>query len=58
MRSKEEIEREIERLNPEASKFDTPDETGITDLACGAHDALRWALGLAENTISDYLELD
>jgi hypothetical protein len=55
MRSHTEIEAEIEVLKPIASDYDTDKESNDTCIATGAHDALRWALGLAENSISEIL---
>ncbi len=56
MRSIAEIEAEIAALESAAKDYDTERQSNDTCLAAGAHDALRWALGLAENSISEYLE--
>ena len=53
VRTRVEIEAEIKRLEPIAKDYDTERQSNDTCLAAGAHDALRWALGLAENSISD-----
>lgn len=53
MKTREQIESEIASLNPMAKDYDRPEETHDTILAAGAHDALRWALGLAESSISE-----
>ena len=58
MKTQAEIEREIERLTLEAKNYDTEKQSNDTCLAAGAHDALRWALGLAEDSIADALELE
>ena len=54
-RSREEINEEVKQLHPIAKDYDTELQSNDTCLACGAHDALRWALGLAEGSISEYL---
>jgi len=56
MRSAVEIKDEIDALAPIAAAFDTKLETNYTIIATGAHDALRWALGLAEESISEILK--
>lgn len=56
MRSREEVEIEIKKLKRFARAFDTEEQTDNTILAVGAHDALRWALELANESISDNLE--
>lgn len=55
IRSEEEILREIKALQSMAKAFDTDRQSDNTCLAAGAHDALRWALGLAESPVSEYL---
>lgn len=55
MRMRLEIEAEIEALKPLANGYDTDTESRDTILAAGAHDALRWALGLAEDSIFESL---
>lgn len=55
MRTTQEIMHEIEILKPEASKYDTVAQSNDTCLACGAHDALRWALGLSRVSVSEHL---
>lgn len=55
MRTRAEISAEVEALIPEAAKYDTAEQTNVTILAAGAHDALRWALGLADVPISQNL---
>jgi hypothetical protein len=52
-RSDAEIVLEIAALDAEASKYDTAEQTDVTLIAAGAHDALRWALGQAEQPISE-----
>lgn len=54
-RTRTEIEVEITALNPTAKDYDTERQSNDTCLAAGAHDALRWALGLAEESISEGL---
>ena len=54
-RSSEEIQAEILNLAPLASAYDTELQSNDTCLAAGAHDALRWALGLAEEPVSKVL---
>lgn len=51
-----EIEEEIDALSPIAKDYDTDKQSSDTCLAAGAHDALRWALNLAENSISETLK--
>lgn len=53
-----EIMAEVAMLNRMAEGFDTEDETQAIAVAAGAHDALRWALGLAEEAPSDALAGD
>lgn len=55
-RSDAEISLEISALESEASKYDTEAQSSLTVLCVGAHDALRWALGLAEESISESIE--
>jgi hypothetical protein len=55
MRSKVDIEAEIDALVPLCIGYDTETQTDNTGLAVGAHDALRWALGLAEESISQVI---
>jgi len=52
---REQIEAEILSLQPFAEDYDTVRQSNDTCLATGAHDALRWALGLAEESISEVL---
>ena len=56
VKSRSEIEAEIAALSPVAKDYDTERQSNDTCLAAGAHDALRWALGLAEDSISDTLK--
>lgn len=56
VKTRAEIEAEIESLKPIAKDYDTDRQSNDTCLAAGAHDALRWALGLAEDSISDTLK--
>ena len=56
MKSRTEIEAEIEALKPIAKDYDTEKQSNDTCLAAGAHDALRWLLGLAEDSISESLK--
>jgi hypothetical protein len=56
MRTEPEINAEIKSLEKRAKDYDTESQTNDTCLAVGAHDALRWALGLAETPISEVLE--
>lgn len=51
-KSRAEIEAEIKALEPIAKDFDTERQSNDTCVAAGAHDALRWLLGLAEDSIS------
>jgi hypothetical protein len=53
IRSRTEIEAEIAALAPIAKDYDTKRQSNDTCVATGAHDALRWALGLAEEPISE-----
>ncbi len=55
VKSRAEIETEIAALQPIARDYDTEKQSNDTCLAAGAHDALRWAMGLAEDSISDTL---
>ena len=55
---REEIQAEIAALEPFAKDYDTVRQSNDTCLATGAHDALRWALGLAEQSISEVLTRD
>jgi hypothetical protein len=55
MRTAEEIKAEIEALDAHCDGYDTEEQDADTILAVGAHDALRWALGRAEERISDTL---
>lgn len=57
-RSYEAIQAEIHALEPIAKDYDTEKQSNDTCLATGAHDALRWALGLAEESISEFLQSD
>lgn len=52
----ETIQAEIQSLEPIAKDYDTERQSNDTCLATGAHDALRWALGLAEQSISEVLK--
>lgn len=54
-KSKAEIEAEIAKLQPLCEGYDSESETRDTILAVGAHDALRWSLGLAEDSISEHI---
>jgi hypothetical protein len=54
-RDRVEIETEIAALSPHCEDFDREKQTDDTCIAVGAHDALRWALGLAERSISEYI---
>jgi hypothetical protein len=56
VKSRAEVEAEIEALRPIAKDYDTEKQSNDTCLAAGAHDALRWFLGLAENSISETLK--
>ncbi len=56
LRSRSEIEAEIEALQLIAQDYDTEKQSNNTCLAAGAHDALRWLLGLAEDSISESLK--
>ncbi len=58
MRTIEEIKAEVENLKPVAEGFDTGSNSDDACIAAGAHDALRWALGLAENPVSDNVKGD
>lgn len=55
-RSDMEISLEISALEIEAQKYDTAEQSNDTCVAVGAREALRWALGLAETSISETLE--
>ncbi len=55
MRTYAEIQAEIEALDPIARNYDTT-QSSDTCVAAGAHDALRWVLGLAEASISEKLQ--
>jgi len=55
-KSRMEIEAEIAALAPIAKDYDTEKQSNDTCLAVGAHDALRWLLGLAEDSISETLK--
>ena len=55
MKTRREIESEIEALTLIAKDYDTDKQSNDTCLAAGAHDALRWLLGLAETSISESL---
>lgn len=52
-RSVADISEEIALLAVVAKDFDTELQSDDTCVAAGAHDALRWSLGLAEESISD-----
>jgi hypothetical protein len=52
-RTTAEIEAEIDRLKTTAQDYDTVRQSNDACVAAGAHDALRWALGLAESPISE-----
>lgn len=56
VKARREIEAEIEALVPIAKDYDTEKQSNDTCLAVGAHDALRWVLGLAETSISESLK--
>ncbi len=56
LKSRAEIEAEIEALQPIAKDYDTDQQSNDTCVATGAHDALRWLLGLAEHSISENLK--
>lgn len=56
MREESEIRAEIEALKPHTVDYDTALQSNDTCVAVGAHDALRWALGLAENPVSEHLK--
>jgi hypothetical protein len=55
MKTKMEIEAEINALVPLATAYDTISQSVVSCVAAGAHDALRWALGLAETPLSEGL---
>ena len=55
VKTRHEIESEIEALAPIAKDYDTEKASNDTCLAAGARDALRWLLGLAEASISETL---
>ena len=52
-RTRQEIEAEIKSLESTAKDYDTDRQSNDTCVATGAHDALRWVLGLAEAPISE-----
>ena len=52
---RERIETEILALKPFAKDYDTVRQSNDACVATGAHDALRWALGLAEESVSEAL---
>lgn len=56
IKTRVEIEAEIKALEPIAKDYDTERQSNDTCLAAGAHDALRWLLGLAEDSISESLK--
>lgn len=56
IKSMEQIQREIEALKPLAKDYDTANESTGSRVAAGAHDALRWVLGMAENSVSESLK--
>ena len=56
VKTRREIEAEIEALAQIAKDYDTEKQSNDTCLAAGAHDALRWLLGLAETSISESLK--
>jgi hypothetical protein len=56
IKSRSEIEAEIAALEPIAKDYDTDKQSNDTCVATGAHDALRWLLGLAEDSISESLK--
>jgi hypothetical protein len=58
VKTRREIEAEIEALAPIAKDYDTDKQSNDTCLAAGAHDALRWLLGLAETSISESLKTE
>ncbi len=47
------IKTEIKALDPIAMDYDTERQSNDTCVAAGAADALRWALGLAEASVSE-----
>lgn len=53
MRSRGEIELEIKLLAAIAKDIDTEFQSNDTRIAAGAHDALRWALSLSNEPLSD-----
>lgn len=55
MQPKDKVEFEVVALEKWAKDYDTVRQSSDTCLAAGAHDALRWALGLAEQSISEVL---
>ena len=57
VRSRAQIEAEIEALKPIAADYGTERQSNDTCVAAGAHDALRWLLGLAENSVSENLKM-
>ena len=58
MKTREQIEAEMDLLRTKCGGYDSPEETRDTVLAVGAHDALRWVLGLAEESISEVLGIE
>ena len=56
MRDVESIKTEIQALESMAKDYDTKWQSNNTCVAAGAHDALRWALGLAEEPVSEVLK--
>ena len=56
MRSIAEIQAEIIALGPGSEDYDTECQTDRTSISVGAHDALLWALGLAEAPVSELLK--
>jgi hypothetical protein len=58
MRSIEQVAAEIGALELLAKDYDTERQSNDTCVAAGAHDALRWAFGLAEVAVSEVLKQD
>lgn len=58
MRNRAIIEAEIKALELIAKDYDTDKQSNDTCVAAGAHDALRWALGLADQSVSENIEAD
>ena len=56
LRMRERMTAEIKALEVHARHYDSELQSNDTVLAAGAHDALRWALGLAEQSLSEALE--